>query len=785
MFKWILLTLTPIITFALEISITSAKDDFIKYSTLHLDDANKFTCKALKNEFEETKEIVCAFSKRSSKDIKNLEDEFFKVNTFTNNGTFFISVKPKQKMKLFANAFDLTKEASLFDAEVSLSDSWSIIGYKEKLPLIKHEEPSSLGINFPFYMQKDKLPYVGSLDIKGNPVAIKKVEDVSGYIKVKKYFEAKDYEQCLDITNDILTRYPDTLFKAELLYYKIKIYAQLKDFDNVVDSAKIFLREYSADENVAEVLSLIAYSYLKIGMTSDADYFFDRLFSEHEQSKYAKQGYIYKGEALEEGGGASQAETFYKKALYETADVDVAVSAAYHLANLAFQTSPTKASGYLEKIIKVQPEFFKRDIKGSMALIEQYSEAQQYQTAADIAAALLNGINASYDEYEELLADEGLNLAQTDNNKKAALEVLNSYIKKFPDGDFLKKIELAKDQLFFDVEDQNSTARLNEYNKLIEEYANDTIGRKAVYEKAKLLNDLQKYSDVLNMKEELLGLDSVDYPDVDTIIKTAATGAMQNSLTNKNCEDVLVISSEHNVTLSSKWDDGVYECAMMGGDYQLAKRMIEKNIDAKDLEEKKKWLFRYIKVDFAIGNYQDVLEAAKDLIALIEEDKQSEYIGVYRILFDTYNRLEKQDEMIKAILKVEEIFKDNYKDLDRYANMVAVGVSKKDDNMIIKYGRKIYDIQQRTLSSAQTPYIEFSLYQAYMNKEDYTNALEVIKSLDSAKLEPSDRARQKYLLGSVYAKLWRDEDAEKAYNEAIKADEKSAWGQLAQSAKGI
>ncbi len=42
-------------------------------------------------------------------------------------------------------------------------------------------------------------------------------------------------------------------------------------------------------------------------------------------------------------------------------------------------------------------------------------------------------------------------------------------------------------------------------------------------------------------------------------------------------------------------------------------------------------------------------------------------------------------------------------------------------------------------------------------------ALQSIKSLDNIKLSKGDRARQKYLLGSVYEKkLWRGEDAQKS-----------------------
>ena len=94
-------------------------------------------------------------------------------------------------------------------------------------------------------------------------------------------------------------------------------------------------------------------------------------------------------------------------------------------------------------------------------------------------------------------------------------------------------------------------------------------------------------------------------------------------------------------------------------------------------------------------------------------------------------------------------------------------------------------IQTSSASNPQSPFVEFTLYQSYTNKQDFNKALEVIKSLDRVELNASDRSRQKYLLGTVYSKLWRDEEAMKAYQDSIDADSTSAWAKLAQSAKEI
>ena len=784
MLKWILLTFVLTNTFALEISIDSAKDNFIKYSTLDIRDSDSFVCKEIKNNFDVVEEIVCKFSKRPSRSLKHIQNDFFKVDTVVKNNNFFVLVKPFYKIKLIPEIFDLTKDNEVFHADVKSSNHWSILGYKNKFPLFKKEESSQLALNFPFYLDKDKLPYVGSLDLKGNPVYIKKIEDVKEYLKVKKYYKQKQYDSCLNTIDSVLKTYPNTLFKTELLYYKIKVYAKLQDWDNVVSYAKEFLREYSSDENVAEVLSLMAKAYVKLEQNTDADYFFDRLFTEHKNTKFAQYGYIYKGEMLEDSGGMKKAIKYYKKALYSTKDIEVAASAAYHLASLYLSYNPKEASQYAMKIVQAKPDYFMEDFKASQKMMEEFANDEYYKSAAAIADVMLQKIDATYDEYEELLKDKALWLAKT-KEKKKALAALNEYLKKFPDGDYVDAVQTAKDSLFFEVSDLNATAKLAEFDKLIQEYQNDSIGKRALYEKAKLLLKEGKYSEVLGLKEKLESLDETKYKDIQQLIRDAIIGEMRVSLQNKNCKQVLVISNKYNITLSDKWDDGIYECAMKGGDFQLSKSIVLKNLKSKSLDQRKKWLYRYIKVDFATGNYNDVIVAAKDLITLIGNNKNSKYKDIYRYLFDAYERLEKKNKMIDAMSKIEEVFGLDYKDTDRYVAMITLASERHDDNMLIKYAKKVMQLQAKSDSHVQSPYVEFTLYQAYMNKKEYSKALKVIQSLDRLKLTNKSRARQKYLLGSVLSKLWRDDEAKKAYNEAIKADPKSSWAKLAKSALAL
>ena len=356
------------------------------------------------------------------------------------------------------------------------------------------------------------------------------------------------------------------------------------------------------------------------------------------------------------------------------------------------------------------------------------------------------------------------------------------YTKQFPDGDYINAIDLAKDALFFERDDLNESAKLAEFDKLIKDYPKDEIGAKAIYEKAKLLLKEAQYNEVLSMKDDLTKLDSATFKDAKKIIKKAAIGSMKNSLKNKNCKNVLDIAQQYEITLSNQWDDGVYDCAMMGGDYMLAKTISQKNLKSKDIDVRKEWLYRYIKVDFATGNYSDLLDASKDLIALENIDNDSKYKDLYRYLFDTYDRLENVDKMIETMAKIEQLFGLTYKDIDRYVRTVAVGDERHDANMVIKYGEKVVQIQKESSSHAQSPYIEFTLFDAYIATQNDNKALEVISLLDDLKLTKTQRARQKYLKGSVLTKLWKDEKAKKAYEAAIKADPNSAWAKLAKTA---
>ena len=785
MLKYILFALLSFNLYALEVSLHSAKEESKKFSTLHIKNKEPFLCEEIKDDFDTTTKIICAFSKQPSSQFKNLQNNFFRIRSQVKNKTFFLIINPYKKIKLFPIIFDISKDNSVFQADLKMSKHWMILGYDDKPPFIKKEKKLETSINFPYFQSTDKLPYIGSLDLKGNPVYIKKVQDVSDYLKIKEYYNNGKYDYCLDLIDQITFKYPNSLFMAELLFYKIRVYAKLNEYDNLLEVAKIFLMDYSSDENIPEVLSQTARSYAKLGINSDADYFFDRLFSEHKDSPYCQWGYIYKAKMLEESGTSSKAFVYYNKALDETKSIDIAATAAFSLIHYYMNNVKTQeAAVYTMKIIKAKPSFFNDNYDKSYSVFSYFKEEEDYKTAAELARVILNEIDVKHDDYEVLLKDRAILLSLTDK-KEEALEALNKYLKKYEDGEYLREIKIAKDSLFFDGIDSNLSAKIKNYNNLIDTYNGDTIGDKAIYKKAKLLLENEMYKDVLGFEDSILALDTDIFTDTSNIIHNAAIGFMKQSLNLKDCQEVLNISHEYNVTLANKFDDGIYDCSMKGSDFELAKSIASKNLKVKELDKRKKWLYKYLNVDFKTGDYIDVIEASKELIILIRDEIDSEYKDVYRILFDSYQRLEDKINMIETIVVLEKVYGLDYKDIERYISIMGIGSQTNDNTLILKYGNNVMNIQKKSNSYTQSPYVEFTLYQAYIDLQNYNEALEVIKSLDNVNLSKSKRARQKYILGTLYEKLWREEEAQIAYKESIEADETSPWAKLAKGAIDI
>jgi hypothetical protein len=295
----------------------------------------------------------------------------------------------------------------------------------------------------------------------------------------------------------------------------------------------------------------------------------------------------------------------------------------------------------------------------------------------------------------------------------------------------------------------------------------------------------KKYDNVLKMDSELFRLDSNTYPEANGLVAKSAAALSQKRLQEGKCAQALSLQKIYKLTLAPQWDGLSFECSLKEGNFPVAQELLKKNSKHKEMKSRQIWLYRTAKFHFAKGDYKKANAGGNDLVALLESFKNPPLNDIVRTLFDASQRSGDEIGMIKNIKGCETLFGVDFKDIERYSAMVALGVKRKDEALVQAYAQKVMSLQKRTSTFTQSPFIEFTLAQSFMNQDKNKEALKTLKSLDAQKLVAEKRSRQKYLMGSLLMKMKRDGESKVAFNASIKADKNSAWGKLAKDALGL
>ncbi|MCX6061827.1 MAG: tetratricopeptide repeat protein [Campylobacterales bacterium] len=764
---------------ALELSIQSGREAYQNYSVLHLRDSLPFRCLSYRNDFDEIIRIECNSTK-----IRELPPIVNNQFTITQTATSII-IKPKTKIALFPVGFDLRYDSEIYSSDVQKVNHWTVIGYTKDLPMIPTVKANPDAINIPIKLAKESYPFVGGLDLKGNPIKMKSVQDVNDYMELKKAYKAKDYTKVLFLSQDSLKKHPATIFANELMLYQLRALHYLGQYEPLLTLSKQFVRQYSSDQNIAEVLAYTAHAHGELGQSNDSDYFYDRLLTEHEEDPFAAQGMYFKAKQLEVQGSAKKAAKYYREALSRTKDVNLASACAFELARIEMGgENLEKAKEYIDKITRVNPEYFTEVRPEAKKMIDVLEGHKDPLTAAKITQCLIKGVTHKSTEHEELLKNLGDLYAQ--GNKKAqALETFNEYIKLFPYGEKIAEVRRAKDGLFFEKDELSADKEMKKYEDLIERYGNDSIGQKALYKKAQLLFKEGKFEAILEMENELYKLDTTAYPESNTLITKSAIESTKKKLQDGKCSEALSMQKMYRIKLLPQWDGLTFECALKMGNFPVAKSLAQSHSKSKNIQERQVWLNRLVKTHFALGEYSEASRAGKDLIALLEIQKNTPINDIYRTMFDSAQRSSDDVGMVKTIKGCEDAFGTDFNDIERYSQMVSLGLKRKDEVMVQSYANKVMALQKRTATNTQSPFIEFTLAQSLMNQEKNKEALVVLKGLNALKMNSEKTSRQKYLIGSLAMKIGNKTEAKAAFNSSIKADKTSAWGKLAKDALGL
>jgi tetratricopeptide (TPR) repeat protein len=781
---WLLLSLwLPLC--ALDLTIQSGIEAKKPYSILHLNDDSYFKCAEVRNDFDEIIRIECHIPKVSLSAFPSITNAHFTVEYKPTGSAYVVSITPKTKIALYSESFDLRKDPQVYVSAQRPSKHWSIIGYFDTLPMITAAHGNPNALNLPIRSAKETYPYVGGLDLKGNPIKMQRVQDLNEYMDLKKAYNNQNYTKTNALAKSTLEKYPDTIFKNEVLLYQIRALHFLDKNEELIPLSKHFIRQYSGDTGISEVLAYTADAYSKIGQTKDSDYYYKRLISEYPDSPFATQGMFLRAKQLEVSGNPKPASKYYRQALEKTKDVDLASAAAFRLASIDIGFGHyDHAKTYIDKIVHANPDYFAKVREQAVKMIGVYVEKKDSVTAAKITLCLMDKSQKKSDEHQALLKNLGLLYASA-GEKEKALRRFDEYLKLYPYGAGQEEIKHAKDGLFFEKAEPKGAEGIKKYNDLIDRYGNDEVAQKALYKKAQLLQKEGKFQDVLDIESDLHRLNTKDFPDVNTIIAQSAISLTKKKLEALECSEAMTLHKMYRIKLQPQWDGLTFDCALRMGNFPVAKKIAMPHINATGIAERQLWLTRLTKVNFELGEYKKALQSGQEAVTLLEAQKNPAINDIYRILFDTAQRLDNDLKMIEYIKGCENVFGTNFEDIERYTQMVSVGLKRKDDGMVQNYAKRVIALQERTKTYTQSPFIEFTLAQSLINQEKNNEALQTLKTLNARKLTPEKRSRQYYLMGSLAMKLGTMAQAKKSFAESIKADPKSAWGKLAKEALGL
>lgn len=763
--------------FALTLNVNVGREENEAFSTLHIKEQAPFVCLSETDELGEEKQVLCTFDREPKEKFQAMQTNFFTIDSFINEGKYIVRIYPVKKMKLLPIANKLHENENIFHPQKhNTASHWMLVGYTHKLPLISIEKNPQLGINFPIMMEEVPLPSVGALDIGGNPIRLEQFEDVSAYMRIKSAYEGGKYATLAKDVDELYALYPMTIFRAELLLFKIRGQHHTNESEALLEASKEFVREYSDDENMAEVLAYTANAYFNVGLQVDGSYFFERLFKEFPNSKFAALGMVFLGDQFVSSGKQKEGELYLQQALYKTDDVEIASMAAIRLAKIRLDKDDAQGSAeLLEKIVEGNSKYLMHDIEANYEMARALANRGQNRIAADTLSAITDHLSASDERHEEMLKDIGLWLSATDE-KPLAYAALTDYMKKYNEnGEYAPEVQKALDALFYVPEDANKTALLAEYETLEQKYTDQEIGQKAALNKAALLLSLEKYQEVLELKAP-----SSEEESFAKIKNQAAHTLAMTKLEKGECAEAIHLTQEYNLTLEERFDEQLYGCAYKTGNYTLALETAKKNLSSK--EERLKWLYNYAKTLNKSGEYEELTRVAADIISLSEIEKSSAYDDVLQDAFYAYERLGNAQGMISTLKELEQRRGVNYEDIELYVSMIKLGLKEKDDVMIEAYAQKVMALQEKTKSYSQSPFVEFTALQILKNKKKETEELALVDALLTRELSSSERSRVHYMRGSLLMKAQKNMEAKEAFEESIKTDSASAWASLSKDA---
>ncbi len=761
--------------FALDIEVKLGKSKNDKYSILNLESTEPFICYKNEADGAAKNSYICEFSTPPKTAFNGFESEFFKVSPYSSGG-YKLAITSKTSSDIFSQNFDPKSQYEKKAGFSKRAKKFVIVAYEKELKFIAPKKAPAL--NFPVSISSDPYVYVKTLDIDGLPINdTNSLQDIAEFNAVKKMYENGDYKGALDAAQKAQKSFPNSIFFSEYELLRIKSLVAMGGTTNntaAIELGKNWLKNFPADEKAPEALISLMKAYAHNQDFKNADYYFERVTSDFGFLEISKQAMIDYGDALR-FSKAKRAVELYKRALYETKNIEIASLAAFKAADTYLSMGDTdNAKEYYGKILKGNMGFITKDPEKAYTFAKKLAKALIYTQAIEVGEATLSKLNKKSESYEALLNDLG-EWATNIGDKEKAKAYFKRYLAEYPTGRFANLVDAKLDKLNFAAEQNMSIAELS---KIVDKYPKEQVGQKALIKILKALTESKKYAEVLAFEPKTTTLPKELIAEANGYILKSEKELFSAKLAAGECKDALLILAKNRITPLASEEEKLYGCFMESGDIQKAYELAKRRLAIKDMAAKLPWLYKFEMAAIRIGKTKEAYESAKDILALSKIYKTDNYLGV---AFDAAAlALEYKDAnlMTEAISIIESRYPKDPRSIGAYKAAIRFAISRNDALLNLKYSEKLYNLQNQIKVFVETPWIELNYASALAKGGNHKKAAAILESVLNKKISDFDRARALFEISSSYTAINDKAKAKKALTECVKIKADSSWKNL-------
>ncbi|PAF42321.1 hypothetical protein BKH45_04380 [Helicobacter sp. 11S03491-1] len=760
------------VSYSLEIVVNYGKENSRDFAVLNIKNDKPFSCLENFNHQGDVTAVECVIDAIPQEGFTPTKTMFFNFYYQMIDGKFHLYIKPNKKQKLFFIPPNLKKNNTLIIKEKpSTSKSWQIIGYEEQIPFLSNQTP--IGINFPISIEDAQTPYMPELDIDNKPLKYLKGLDFEAYMSAKALIQKKDYYKAINTINDTLKKYPNTLFKKDFYLYQMIALSHLDPDQNhqdaIITIALNWIKQYSNDAAMPQVLYLLANAYSNIRYHTESQHYYKRIIQEYFQSRYAPLAKMQLAIDLA-NTNVNLASIYFQKAYGEAKDLASASEIALYWAEFEIQRQNfNNAIILINKIQQGYPQFFLQDPKKTYKTIEFLAKNKLYKNAAQIGQ-YLSEHTKNQEIQEQISYDLGKLYEKADdfdNAHQANLE----YIKKYPESRQIKAVKKRDDSILFEVSGNNEE-KLKRYDYIIKKYPHTQQSQKAIELKAQLFIEEKQYKQVLDMRKEL--------GEKSPLLEEAINKLIKIYLQNNDCKNAniyLLQTSNYHLDENEKLKafDCLYQASLNKNAQVISAGQAQ---NAKSIEQKLAWLYRDAKNLYQLGEYKPSLMAAKDAFSLALSSKNSQYNDIGFILFFDLAKIGNQNEAFEVYAKLEKLFSNDSRMIEVYAKLLEWQLQNKNETTIQIYAKNIIRLQEKYKIDTFTPSVAFELINSLVRTHKLQDALTQIDILLQKNLDNEAKQKAFYTKGSIENLQNNPNEAKISFEKCLNIHEESPWKNL-------